>query len=92
MLACSEVTRLYASDEIQRVSVTKRLKVRLHLLMCRFCRRYVRELAAIGNAARRLLGQDPRGTEAHDTAFEQRVVGQVAGEIERGEQETGSRQ
>ena len=54
MLRCNEVTRLHASDEIHRVSWRKRIAVRLHLLMCRSCQRYVQELAAIGAAARRM--------------------------------------
>ena len=57
MLACSEVTRLWATEEIRRAPLTRRLAVRMHLVMCRYCRRYVRELAMIGAAARRAAGQ-----------------------------------
>ncbi len=59
MLQCSEVVRLYASDEVHRVSLWTRLMARVHLMMCRFCHRYVRELAAIGEASRDLFGEGP---------------------------------
>lgn len=52
MLRCNEVTRLHASEELRHASWRKRLAVRFHLLMCRSCQRYVRELTAIGNAVR----------------------------------------
>ena len=54
MLRCREVTRLHASDELATAPLRTRLGVRLHLLLCRHCRRYVRELARIGQATRAL--------------------------------------
>lgn len=54
MLRCREVTRLHASDELASAPWRTRLGVRLHLMLCRHCRRYVRELARIGEAARAL--------------------------------------
>lgn len=67
MLQCSEVARLYASDDVHRAGLRTRLMARVHLMMCRFCRRYVRELAAMGHASRDLFGKgpaDPTRTEA----------------------------
>lgn len=59
MLRCHEVTRLYATDEIRSAPLRTRLAARLHLLMCRHCDRYVRELAAIGEAVRRAFRDGP---------------------------------
>ena len=67
MLRCSEVTRLHASEDIQRASWRKRIAVRLHLMMCGSCQRYVKELAAIGVATRsmtRVKEEDPEQLEA----------------------------
>lgn len=67
MLSCNEVTRLHASEEIQRAPWRKRVAVRFHLLMCRSCRRYVKELAAIGDATRRMTQrrvEDPEQIES----------------------------
>lgn len=54
MLRCKEVTRLHASDEIRSAPLITRLGVSLHLMMCRHCRRYVRELDRISEAVRDL--------------------------------------
>lgn len=59
MLRCDEVTQLCASEEIRGASLGKRLAVRVHLMMCRSCRRYVEELEAMGRAVRRLARETP---------------------------------
>jgi len=59
MLKCKQVTHLVASDEITSLSWWGRWQVRLHLLMCVHCRRYVRQVRAIGRAARELWGAPP---------------------------------
>ena len=53
MLTCREVTQLVGSDNVRVAPLRTRLAVRLHLVMCRHCRRYRRELQVIGAAARR---------------------------------------
>jgi predicted anti-sigma-YlaC factor YlaD len=54
MLTCRDVTES-ATDYMERkLSMRQSLRVRLHLLMCGFCRRYVRQLAATREALRRL--------------------------------------
>ena len=63
MLSCKDVARKIASDEFSEAGWRERLAVRLHLLGCRYCRRYAAQLRAIGAAARDLWGprsQDPR--------------------------------
>lgn len=67
MLHCNEVTALYASEDIRRAPRAKRIAVRIHLMMCRSCDRYVRELEVIGRAVRGLAQDapdDPERTEA----------------------------
>jgi len=64
MLKCHEVSRLAASEEIARVGFMRRLEYRLHLLMCRHCRSYVRQVGLIGAAARRLMGTAAEDAEA----------------------------
>ncbi len=62
MLSCKEVARKIASDEFQGAGWRERLAVRLHLLVCRHCRRYKAQLRSIGTAARNLWGlhsEDP---------------------------------
>jgi hypothetical protein len=62
MLNCREVTRKIASEEFAEAGWRQRLGVRLHLLMCRHCRRYAAQLRAVGALARNLWGpgsEDP---------------------------------
>ena len=54
MMSCRELTEL-SSDYLEgRLSTSARLRVRLHLLMCNACRRYVAQLRAVIAALRRL--------------------------------------
>lgn len=76
MLACNEVTRLWASEEIRTAPLSRRLAVRIHLMMCRHCRRYVRELAAIGAAARS-SAMNLAGDEKAIANLERRLIDQV---------------
>ncbi len=66
MTSCKDVTRKIASDEFREAGWRKRLAVRLHLFLCRYCRRYAAQLRVIGAAARELCGpssQDPSTLE-----------------------------
>ncbi len=76
MLKCHEVSHLAASGGIARAGLLKRLEFRLHLMMCRHCRNYVRQVARIGAAAAKLFGA---GTEDADAVarVEARVLASV---------------
>ncbi len=66
MTSCKDVTRKIASDEFREAGWRGRLAVRLHLFLCRHCRRYAAQLRVIGAAARELCGplaQDPSTLE-----------------------------
>ncbi len=54
MPTCREVAREIASDGLERCGWWRRLRVQLHLLMCRHCRAYARQIRALGVLARRL--------------------------------------
>ena len=59
MLSCKEVTRQIASDEFAEAGWLKRIGLRFHLLMCRYCRRYQKQLSALGAGARDRWGDSP---------------------------------
>ncbi len=63
MMSCREVTGLVASDELAEARWARRLVVRLHLLMCRHCRRYARQLRDIGACARKHWGPQTENSE-----------------------------
>ena len=55
-MACEEIARIVASGELAGSTLQRRLALRVHLLMCRHCRRYVGQLRAIDAAARQRWG------------------------------------
>ena len=58
MLSCKDVTRLLSESMDATLPIGKRIGVRLHLLICKFCLRYERQLLLIREAARRLAASD----------------------------------
>lgn len=76
MLSCKDVTRLCASEDIRRAPFARRVAVRLHLLICRHCRRYARELSAIGAASRRAFAM-PSVDNSKRVAFEARLNAEI---------------
>ena len=54
MLKCREVSEMVGADAVARAPWRTRVAVRLHLLMCRHCRAYVRSLRQLAATARRL--------------------------------------
>lgn len=66
MLDCKQVSRIIASDQLATAGWRRRLAVRLHLLMCRHCRRYAAQLRQIGRAARQLFGEQRLDPAARD--------------------------
>jgi len=54
MLSCKDVTKLVSESMDRSLPFGKRIGVRLHLLMCKFCARYERQLLLIRETVRRL--------------------------------------
>jgi hypothetical protein len=54
MLSCKDVTQLISRSMDASLPIGKRIGVRFHLLICRFCARYRRQLLLIREAARRV--------------------------------------
>ena len=59
MLTCQEVCRSIASDELPTAGWRRRLEVKIHLFMCRNCRRYSRQIQSIGTTVRGIFGESP---------------------------------
>jgi hypothetical protein len=52
MLSCKDVTHLISQSMDASLPIGKRVGVRLHLLICIFCRRYERQLRMIRETLR----------------------------------------
>jgi predicted anti-sigma-YlaC factor YlaD len=59
-LSCSETARLLSASRDHDLPRAERLAMRLHLIICKACRRYERQLALIEEAIRRC--QEPVAT------------------------------
>ncbi len=76
MPTCQQVARLIASDELATASWRRRAALRLHLLMCRHCRRYARQIRAIGSAVQPLFEIRDEDDEVPDR-LEQTILGDM---------------
>ena len=54
MLSCKDVTKLVSESMDRSLPLGKRVGVRLHLLICRFCERYRRQILLLRETARHL--------------------------------------
>jgi len=52
MLNCHEATFLMSQHQERNLSITERMKVRLHVTMCRGCSNFGRQLPGLGTAAK----------------------------------------
>ncbi len=60
MLRCEEATRLISESLDARLPLHRRLSLRIHLLMCRFCSRYHRQMRIIRDAVRWGMAEETR--------------------------------
>lgn len=58
MLSCKDATRLLSESMDHSLPLGKRVGVRLHLLLCRYCARYERQLLLIRETVRRLAATE----------------------------------
>jgi len=72
MIRCRHVARLVSTGELSESSLRTRAAVRLHLMMCDHCRRFVRQVARLGDAVRELVRGLDRDEAGHD--FEARLL------------------
>jgi hypothetical protein len=66
MLSCKDVTPLISRSMDTSLPVGKRIGVRIHLLICRFCARYEKQLLLIRETVRRVVAAEelPGGPSA----------------------------
>jgi len=66
MLSCKDVTQLISRSMDTSLPVGKRIGVRIHLLICRFCARYEKQLLVIRETVRRVVAAEelPGGPSA----------------------------
>jgi len=53
MLSCKQTTQLVSNSMDQKLSLAQRIGLKLHLLICHYCRNYTRHLRFISRAAKK---------------------------------------
>jgi hypothetical protein len=66
MLRCKQVAMMVARDELADAGPWLRLRIRLHLMMCRHCARYAAQIRAIGTKARERFHPPEEPTDVED--------------------------
>ncbi len=59
MYSCREVHELVSMDTFDELGFMARLRFKMHVMMCVHCSRYVKQIKALGDYARRVLGAAP---------------------------------
>ena len=76
MLSCRETAQLISESMERKLPLRRRLAVTVHLLMCRFCSRYRKQLRFIKKAVGRLVesekGWNPPEAPEHSLSSETR--------------------
>jgi len=75
MLRCKQVTAMVASDDLADAGPWLRLKIRLHLMMCRHCAQYAAQIRAIGVTVRERFHTSEDRSHAED--LQQRILESV---------------
>ncbi|MDA8178876.1 MAG: anti-sigma factor family protein [Desulfobacteria bacterium] len=63
MLSCKDVTQLISQSMDASLPIGKRIGMRLHLLMCKFCSRYERQLLLIRETVRGIVATEGKSGE-----------------------------
>ena len=53
MLSCKQASELMSQEQDRRLSLTERLALRLHVLICDACANYRRQMTVLRDACRR---------------------------------------
>jgi hypothetical protein len=69
MIACKEVASILMSDRLASQTWMRRVEIRLHLAMCKFCSRLARQLVQLGVRARLMAD-----SEVVSSDFEDRLI------------------
>jgi len=75
MISCKNVAKLLMSDQLQAQSWWRRMEVRFHLAVCRFCSRLARQIEQLRSATRRVSEQ-----EEADSSLEDRLIRRLSGQ------------
>ena len=79
MISCKQATELVSRALDQPLAPGQRLRLRLHLLICRQCRRYRKQLHFLKRATSKLDSHIEEGTPSLAPEAKQRIEKNIAG-------------
>ena len=78
MISCKSVAKLVSSDQLASLTWWNRAEVRLHLVFCKYCSRFARQIEQLRGAARRT--PDPaEGDPLFERRLEERIIDRLSG-------------
>jgi len=72
MLRCKQVTTMVAHDDLVDAGAWLRLRVRLHLMICRHCARYAAQIRELGERMRERFTHEDEPVDAE--ALQRRIL------------------
>ena len=84
MLSCKDVTQLISESMDHSLPLGRRIGVRFHLLICKFCARYERQLLQIRETVRRLVATEERPGEAPGESLSEEAVARIRKSLANG--------
>ena len=82
MLSCKDVTRLISESMDRSLPLRKRIGVRLHLLICKFCARYERQLLLIRKTVRHLVATEEKPGEPYGETLSEEAKERIKKSLE----------
>jgi hypothetical protein len=74
MLSCRQVAQFLSSDALDRATWATRVRVRLHLWMCRHCSQFAVQLRLLGSSARAAFKDERPETGTGTEKLEDRIL------------------
>jgi hypothetical protein len=74
MIRCKAIAELLASDQLREAGFATRLRVKLHLWMCKYCSRFQKQLEQLRSAARDISSSYDERISCEGEDFEARLL------------------
>lgn len=85
MLSCKEVTELISQSQDRQLPWYQRLRVRLHVLMCRACGRFRRQMLFLREALRHWRGAVENEDAASEPVLSEEARERIRNALTRGQ-------
>lgn len=74
MLNCDKATYLLSKSEVEKLNCTERLKLRMHLVSCKYCRMFAEQTKYISKQLRAFSEIDPNNLQLALTETQKRTL------------------